>query len=325
MAKASSDQAGDALQGTLLTPGKGDAATTAGKAVSTAADREASKLNMKALDPDQQMARANWTEEPVAPVTGKGIRTDAEAAVQAAMHGVKADGMKADGMKAALAGHSKANNLLQGLQNQSMNSATPVVSNGILPGSTEHGSMMDSGSQFSDRGGQNSAQALLPGGEMKASGNAQAVQGHFQQMLHDKSPATMTLFDSMKHIAQSAKQGKTQLDIQLEPAHLGKIQVTLQSDAAKQLHVHISAEQSVTRQMLDQQLPALKQALTQQGFDLSGFSMGSDGGHAFSDSSGHQRASGATASDSHNADIVSAPSTDQQPSHQNSGRLNIHV
>ena len=93
----------------------------------------------------------------------------------------------------------------------------------------------------------------------------------------------------MLEIARSAKDGAMKLELQLEPAHLGKVQITLQSDAAKQLQVHIAVDQAVSRQMLEQHLPQLRMALAQQGLDLGHFSMGmsSQGGENTSSESGH--------------------------------------
>jgi len=59
----------------------------------------------------------------------------------------------------------------------------------------------------------------------------------------------------------------------LEPATLGKIQVSIQTDAMKQIQVHLIVDQQTSRQVLEQQLPQLRQALADQGLNLSGFTM----------------------------------------------------
>ncbi len=141
---------------------------------------------------------------------------------------------------------------------------------------TSDTSLTDSGSHSSNSGNhQDGSHIQVIAGDAKSVATSLSAHTQFQHYMSDKTAPSMTLFDSMTHIAQSARKGKTQLDIQLEPANLGKIQISLQSDAAKQLHVHMIVDQSATRQLIDQQLPVLKQALAQQGFDLSGFSMGS--------------------------------------------------
>ncbi|MES0372105.1 MAG: flagellar hook-length control protein FliK [Mariprofundaceae bacterium] len=92
----------------------------------------------------------------------------------------------------------------------------------------------------------------------------------------------------MMEIARSAKDGGMKLELQLEPAHLGKVQITLQTDASKQLQVHIAVDQATSRQMLEQHLPQLRMALAQQGIDLGHFSMGmsSQGGEDGSSETG---------------------------------------
>jgi len=80
-------------------------------------------------------------------------------------------------------------------------------------------------------------------------------------------------FEAMQSIAQSAAGGTTKLELQLEPAHLGKIHVTLQSDASKQLQMHLTVEHAATRQVIEQHLPQLRAALEQQGLSLDNFSL----------------------------------------------------
>ncbi|MDX8401741.1 MAG: flagellar hook-length control protein FliK [Mariprofundaceae bacterium] len=84
----------------------------------------------------------------------------------------------------------------------------------------------------------------------------------------------MPLSEAIRHIAHSVKQGKTRLDIQLEPAHLGRIHVSLATDASRQVQIHLITDQAVTRHAIEQQLPALRQALADHGLDLSSFSTG---------------------------------------------------
>ncbi len=83
----------------------------------------------------------------------------------------------------------------------------------------------------------------------------------------------MHALDAVRQIALSAAQGHTRLDIQLEPAHLGKLHVSLQTDAAKQLVVHIAAEQSAAQQVIQQHLPQLRAALESQGMQPGAFSL----------------------------------------------------
>ncbi|HIP07527.1 MAG TPA: flagellar hook-length control protein FliK [Mariprofundaceae bacterium] len=77
----------------------------------------------------------------------------------------------------------------------------------------------------------------------------------------------------MLAIVKSAKDGKTSLELQLEPANLGKVQVSIQIDSQKQIQVAFTVEQQASRQALEQHMPQLRLALAQQGLDLGGFSM----------------------------------------------------
>ena len=83
----------------------------------------------------------------------------------------------------------------------------------------------------------------------------------------------MRAIEAMQHIAHSAKNGATRIELQLEPAHLGKVHVSLQTDAAKQLQLHLTVEHAVSRQTIEQHLPQLRAALADQGLSLADFSM----------------------------------------------------
>ena len=170
--------------------------------------------------------------------------------------------------------------LQQGKQAQStlaQNSAATVAASTTVQAGTSDASLADSGSGSSDKGSQEGRLTSALSGDTKSTNTSSTNNANFQSYLTGKTAPTMSVFDSMKHIAQSAANGQSKLEIQLDPANLGKIQITLQTDAAKNLQVHMVVDQGTTRAALEQQLPALRAALSQQGFDLSGFSMGSNG------------------------------------------------
>ncbi|OIQ00335.1 MAG: hypothetical protein AUK35_04255 [Zetaproteobacteria bacterium CG2_30_46_52] len=98
-------------------------------------------------------------------------------------------------------------------------------------------------------------------------------QNDFQAHLAYRSQKAFSANDAMLEIVRSAKDGRTTLELQLEPAHLGKVQVTIQMDASKQIQVAITMDQAASRQALEQHLPQLRLMLAQQGLDLGGFSM----------------------------------------------------
>ncbi|TLS68950.1 hypothetical protein FEF65_00130 [Mariprofundus erugo] len=181
--------------------------------------------------------------------------------------------------------------------------------------------------QSGEKGGQDGRNIqILATDNRPATSGTSANAANFQHYMNHKSVPTMTMYESIQHIAHAAKNGQTRLEIQLDPAHLGKIHISLQTDASKQLQVHLIVDQSATRAAIDQQLPALKQALAQQGLDLSGFSMGSHGEQA-SSGFGNNQSSPGFRQNASNAGIdlpSSTPSNRPVASHSGSG-LSIHV
>ncbi|SPF55654.1 putative Flagellar hook-length control family protein [Candidatus Desulfosporosinus infrequens] len=67
-----------------------------------------------------------------------------------------------------------------------------------------------------------------------------------------------------------------QLDIQLHPADLGKIQIDLRWENG-QVHLEVQASQAATGQLLQNQLPDLRQALANQGVNCGMLQMGQGG------------------------------------------------
>ncbi len=101
-----------------------------------------------------------------------------------------------------------------------------------------------------------------------------STQGYeVNQQLPARPSHPLKAMQAMQRIAMSAKGGVTRLELQLEPAHLGKINVSLQTDAAKQLQVHLTVEHAISRQIIEQHIPQLRAALEQQGLSLDQFSL----------------------------------------------------
>lgn len=94
-----------------------------------------------------------------------------------------------------------------------------------------------------------------------------------QQQAAARMAQPMRPLEAMQSIAHSAANGSTKLELQLEPAHLGKIHISLQTDAAKQLQMHLTVEHGMTRQVIEQHMPQLRAALEQQGLNLDNFSL----------------------------------------------------
>ncbi len=119
-----------------------------------------------------------------------------------------------------------------------------------------------------------SEQQDLNGFNMDTSKQDTKLKGaDFQAQLAYKSQRTFTPADAMLEIVKSAKDGSTTLELQLEPAHLGKVQVQIQMDTAKNIQVAFTVDQQTSRQALEQHMPQLRLALSQQGLDLGSFSM----------------------------------------------------
>jgi len=121
-----------------------------------------------------------------------------------------------------------------------------------------------------DRGSSRQVASLLDGLSIR---DVRSTQQTFSAHLAYRTAQAFMPQDAMSEVARAAKEGMKKLELQLEPASLGKIQVTLQMDAAKQLQVHMVIDQSASKQILEQQLPQLRQALADQGLNLSGFTM----------------------------------------------------
>ena len=157
-------------------------------------------------------------------------------------------------------------------------------------------------------------------------GNQSMARSDLTPLISHRSFQPLHVMEAMNEIALSAKNGHTRFDIQLEPAHLGKIHVSLQTDAAKQLMVHIAAEQTVSQQAIQQNMPQLRHALEQQGLSLGQFSMSAGS----QDHSGTgQQFNGRHEWNATNGASFSAPTasvqTNTQTMSSTHGRLSIHV
>jgi len=129
----------------------------------------------------------------------------------------------------------------------------------------------DSSMAGDDRGmGRPAAELLMADGTVR---DARSTRSDFAMQMAYRSAASFKPSDAMLEISKAAKDGTVKLELMLEPATLGKIQVSLQTDAQKQMQVHVVVDQQASRQVLEQQLPQLRQALADQGLNLAGFTM----------------------------------------------------
>jgi len=205
----------------------------------------------------------------------------------------------------------------------------PAITPTITPTITNI-SMQMSGEQSSNSKGERDS--MRQAASMLASASLHDVRNHsqtFSAHLAYRSAQAFSPHNAMFEVAKAAKEGMKKLELQLEPASLGKIQITLQMDASKQIQVHMLIDQSASKQMLEQQLPQLRQALADQGLNLSGFTMDMNsqqrqGGHGSSHGSGQGFARQGSSQ-------INIESLDLNPAHRLSmgintaadGRLNI--
>jgi len=157
-----------------------------------------------------------------------------------------------------------------------------VVTNTSLSASPLLASPVDGSGQLADR-------SLIAGKYAQPSSEFNSLQGisgdssHITQAQTSKpvlpmpqtSSGPWSVHAAMQEIGRAASQERFRLELNLDPAHLGKIKVYLDSDANKQIQVHLVVDQSASRQIIEQHLPALRQSLAQHGLDMGGFSMDS--------------------------------------------------
>ncbi|MDX8398004.1 MAG: flagellar hook-length control protein FliK [Mariprofundaceae bacterium] len=156
-------------------------------------------------------------------------------------------------------------------------------------------------------------------------GETRATRSEFAAQLAYKSAPAFKPSDAMIEISKAARDGSMKLEMQLEPATLGKIQVTMQMDAAKQIQVHLLVDQNSSRQVMEQQLPQLRQALADQGLNLAGFSMdmGSQQQQEQGDGSPKGMAFGAFGENAQGASMPQGSNISLGVNMASDGRLNI--
>jgi len=176
-----------------------------------------------------------------------------------------------------LAKESKAHQHVQPTQQQAISQPAQQNSNNLTTlvgqqtiSQIKGGDSNNSGAQQDFTSNQQNAQTSIFD---TSSSNNKVRNSDFQTHLAYRSQRAFTPADTMLEIVKLAKKGSTSLELQLEPANLGKVHVSIQIDAQKQIQVAFTVDQQVSRQALEQQMPQLKLALSQQGLDLGGFSM----------------------------------------------------
>ena len=119
----------------------------------------------------------------------------------------------------------------------------------------------------------------------------------------------------IRSVASLVRAGGAEMRLQLQPADLGEIELRVRTaEAAVRGELVVSNPE--VKQLLEQNLGRLRDALAQQGLDLEGFSVDVGGQSTFAESReefGHQISSDARAQGDEVAEVVPASSTVRMP------------
>lgn len=102
--------------------------------------------------------------------------------------------------------------------------------------------------------------------------------------------------DVAQRVQVMINQSMDELEVRLDPLGLGPMKIGLKLDEQQKAHVTLSAQHGVTREMLENALPRLKELLAQEGIELASATVDSGekqtGNEQNSAQSSHQSASG---------------------------------
>ena len=232
------------------------------------ASQKTESKNTERFTTDMQNAPQNKTfEQPLTIQQGKQQNTTQQSSPITSGAEQTNDGIKTS--QAAIAAVQQRNDR-QTQQTQTANTSTVTAANS--PSAISMAAADNNASSQQDlNSNQHDADMSLLDAAKTDSKSAKGLD--FQAQLAYKSQRTFTPADTMLEIVKSAKTGNTSLELQLEPANLGKVQVSIQIDQAKHIQVMFTVDQAASKHALEQQMPQLKLAMTQQGLDLGGFSM----------------------------------------------------
>jgi flagellar hook-length control protein FliK len=74
-----------------------------------------------------------------------------------------------------------------------------------------------------------------------------------------------------------------EVEVKLDPVELGPVRIHLKMDEENKAHVTLSAQHGLTRDMLENALPRLRDMLAQQGVDIGSATVDSGAGQQASD------------------------------------------
>ena len=150
------------------------------------------------------------------------------------------------------------------------------------------------------------------GVEQIATRITQAASGQAAVM---EEMAETVLPQVIRSVASLVRAGGAEMRLQLQPADLGEIELRVRTaEAAVRGELVVSNPE--VKQLLEQNLGRLRDALAQQGLDLEGFSVDVGGQSAFAESReefGHQTSSDASAQGNEVAEAMPTSSTVRMP------------
>ncbi|MFO7549801.1 MAG: flagellar hook-length control protein FliK [Haliea sp.] len=114
--------------------------------------------------------------------------------------------------------------------------------------------------------------------------------------------ARATFTQTLDQVVWMTREGVHQARLQLEPAHLGRVDIWLDLDGGE-AKLHLGAQQAQVREALEAVLPRLRDALAQHGMSLTDASV-SDSGRQQPENSDHRESTAATTTASAEAEVV---------------------
>ncbi|MEM1404385.1 MAG: flagellar hook-length control protein FliK [Pseudomonadota bacterium] len=137
------------------------------------------------------------------------------------------------------------------------------------------------------------------------------------------SPAEHEFADEFAaHVRTMVKEGAQEARLQLHPAELGRLHVTIATDG-DQARVQFLAESPAAREMIEQNLPRLREMLQEQGLQLAESDVGTRGESEFADQSGDRP--GSTEESLSETDLVTGSMLASLAADSPTSRIDIHV
>ncbi|MFN2329068.1 MAG: flagellar hook-length control protein FliK [Chromatocurvus sp.] len=132
-----------------------------------------------------------------------------------------------------------------------------------------------------------------------------------------------TVSQTLEQVAWMSREGVHQARLQLEPAHLGRVDIWLDLEGSE-ARLHLGAQQAQVREALEAVLPRLREALAEHGMSLTDASVSHSGRDDASGESGRGDAAGASTAFADDA-ATSEQADSGLPGMSDSGLLDIYA